>query len=553
MALLGNIKKGTLPNLMRALGLRRATATLICEGGPENRATVHLIDGKLHRVTLRDLSGEQALAELFRWKQGYYYLIKGRIEENYEGPGAAGKTTDGRKHILVVDDDAQITTLIERYLEREGFRVSVAFEGKHALDLIANVKPDLVLLDVMMPGMNGLDVARKLRETPETESLPLIIISAVVRELPKAYRQFNWPFLAKPFKPQLLVQMVKDEISRQPVIPDFTVSKFDFDPHVSPELIDLLMTDLTLPPADTIYSKSEALEIRLALGNFSEETVRFFDLFDGVHTLGEIVAQHPLVASKFNFLVIFMATFGLLERVEPASSISTGKTTSLLLTQLAVRDEEPAKVTGPLTLPIPILPQVAPVEVPLDLLTDAETSSLLVDLRARFGPASMCAKLVVFGLVGHYQVLFTNSVRTLARGFQDRLSDQVTFSLPPLPGFEIARLPVATDCGVFLYQLAVDGELPKLIRQVGSDLWAIAYLTDVHNRFELNYTRYLLQTVGESYDYPFIVAVLNGKQEPVDLKATAAQLGVSEDKVILLDVSVPNSILALLRKLIFQA
>ena len=105
MALLGNIKSGTLPNLLRALSLRRATATLVCEQTPQIRATVHMIDGKLRRVTLGDLYGEPALSQLFRWKEGYYYLIKGRIEEIKEEVEEENKvsidlTHDSNQHLF---------------------------------------------------------------------------------------------------------------------------------------------------------------------------------------------------------------------------------------------------------------------------------------------------------------------------------------------------------------------------------------------------------------------------------------------------------------------
>ncbi len=553
MALLGNIKSGTLPNLLRALSLRRATATLVCEQTPQIRATVHMIDGKLRRVTLGDLYGEPALSQLFRWKEGYYYLIKGRIEENVGPISAPTGANDPRKHILVVDDDAQATALIERYLEREGYRVSIAFEGKHALELIANVKPDLVLLDVMMPGMNGLEVARRLREKPETENLPIIIISAVVREMPEAYRQWDWPFVSKPFKAQTLLQTVKDELLRQPLPPpEFTVSRLDFDPSISPEIIDLLIAELPLPPPDTVFVKSEALEIRLALGSFSEETVRLFDLFDGTRTLGEIVNEYSLVASKINFLAVHMATFGLLEKLDgPVCPQPTGKTTTLLLSQLdAIDQEQKPPITGSLVSTDAEHPE--PEEVPTLLLTPTEIGPLSARLKDRYGPSTMCAKLAVFGLVGRVQSVFTSTLRLLARKFQSELTEPVKYHLPPLPGTEVARLPLATDCGLFVYQLSVDSEYPKLVRQVGNDMWGILLLTDVQNRFEVNYTRYLIQAVAEPYQLPYLVALFDPRKKGINIAPIAREMEISTDYIATLDVSSPNSFLDVLRKLIQQ-
>ncbi|MBX7222201.1 MAG: response regulator [Blastocatellia bacterium] len=554
MALLGNIKKGTLPNLLRALGLRRATATLVCEKSPKERATVHMIEGKLHRAWLGDATGENALSELFRWHEGYYYLIKGRIEENVGTIGAPAGSGDTRKHILVVDDDAQTTALIERHLEREGYRVSIAFEGRHALDLISNVKPDLVLLDVMMPGLNGLEVARRLREQPETEKIPIIIISAIVREVPEAYKKWNWPFLAKPFKALTLIETVRNEVAKPPATPDFTLTRFDLDPHISAEIIDILATDLPLPSPETIFGKTEALEIRLALGNFEEETVRFFDLFDGVRSIGEILRQHAIAAAKINLLTAHMVTFGLLEKIEPLPTHSTGKTARLLLSQFDALGVAGTTAPLPAAGSVPEIveePEPAPPPVPaLEFFTPEEVELLRRHLHKRFGAGSNCAKIVVFGLVGAVQAAFLASVRTLGHAFQDRLTEPVTFQTPPIPGSELARLPLAPDCGIQLYHVTVEGELPRLIRHVGSDLWGAVYVIDAHNRFELNYTKYLLNSMSESYRLPFVAAVFDRTQATIDMAAIAEAIGTDTDHLTAIDVASPQSVLEMLRKLL---
>lgn len=80
--------------------------------------------------------------------------------------------------ILVVDDQPINVQLLKRKLEREGMQVVTAFSGREALDLVAADKPDLILLDVMMPDMDGIEVCQRLQADPETKIIPVIFITA---------------------------------------------------------------------------------------------------------------------------------------------------------------------------------------------------------------------------------------------------------------------------------------------------------------------------------------------------------------------------------------
>ncbi|PTY06655.1 hybrid sensor histidine kinase/response regulator [Opitutaceae bacterium EW11] len=80
--------------------------------------------------------------------------------------------------ILVVDDQPVNVQLLKRKLEREGIRVLAAFTGQEALEIVAKEQPDLILLDVMMPDMDGIDVCQRLQEKEETRSIPVIFITA---------------------------------------------------------------------------------------------------------------------------------------------------------------------------------------------------------------------------------------------------------------------------------------------------------------------------------------------------------------------------------------
>src|SRR5512137_2657896 len=81
-----------------------------------------------------------------------------------------------QKKILVADDEKDIVELIAYNLEREGFAVSRAFDGQKAWELVHVEKPDLVILDLMMPGIPGMDVCRMIRREASTTALPIIML-----------------------------------------------------------------------------------------------------------------------------------------------------------------------------------------------------------------------------------------------------------------------------------------------------------------------------------------------------------------------------------------
>jgi two-component system phosphate regulon response regulator PhoB len=77
--------------------------------------------------------------------------------------------------VLVVDDDPAIVTLLRRMLEADGHSVAVAADGQTALGRVAERRPDLVILDLDMPGVGGLEVCRQLKSAPETRLLPVLV------------------------------------------------------------------------------------------------------------------------------------------------------------------------------------------------------------------------------------------------------------------------------------------------------------------------------------------------------------------------------------------
>ncbi|MFE7837732.1 response regulator [Streptomyces sp. NPDC057474] len=123
-------------------------------------------------------------------------------------PGASGR-------VLVVDDNKVIRQLIRVNLELEGFEVVTAADGAECLDIVHQVRPDLITLDVAMPRLDGLRTAARLRGDPRTRRLPLAIVSACTQYEAEAGLDVGVDaFLAKPFEPTELVALVRQLVER---------------------------------------------------------------------------------------------------------------------------------------------------------------------------------------------------------------------------------------------------------------------------------------------------------------------------------------------------
>jgi CheY-like chemotaxis protein len=111
-------------------------------------------------------------------------------------------------NLVTVDDESLVTDFLAFLLEGEGYTVHPASNGKEALEVIARVRPSLVITDLMMPVQSGLDLARALRKRAEFESLPIILCSAVPGAIAEADRPLFSAMLQKPYPPADLVQLV---------------------------------------------------------------------------------------------------------------------------------------------------------------------------------------------------------------------------------------------------------------------------------------------------------------------------------------------------------
>ena len=113
--------------------------------------------------------------------------------------------------VLVVDDDAVIVRLLEVNFRLSGFEVETATRGEEALRKATELRPDVIVMDVMMPGLDGWAVTERLREEPGTAETPIVLLSARVRDddRSRGYALGVVDYVNKPFDPTDLVEVVR--------------------------------------------------------------------------------------------------------------------------------------------------------------------------------------------------------------------------------------------------------------------------------------------------------------------------------------------------------
>ncbi|MDY7089620.1 MAG: response regulator transcription factor [Actinomycetota bacterium] len=171
-----------------------------------------------------------------------------------------GRVFPVEHQVLVVDDDPTVSDVVRRYLEQSGCRVRLAADGSAALAAVAAERPDLVVLDVMMPGLDGLEVCRRLRR--DVPDLPVVMLTALGEEADRVLGLEIGAddYVTKPFSPRELVLRIRSVLRRAGGLAP--------DPAVAAQLTD---GDLIADTARRVASlRGEALQL----------TVREFDLLE---------------------------------------------------------------------------------------------------------------------------------------------------------------------------------------------------------------------------------------------------------------------------------
>ena len=119
--------------------------------------------------------------------------------------------------ILIVDDDMVLREMYEARIKEEGYSILSASDGEEALEKATREKPDLIILDIMMPKVNGIDVMKKLRLDPETAGIPIILLTALVREIDKIkelMRDYDYYLVKSEIMPGEVMNKIKEALSK---------------------------------------------------------------------------------------------------------------------------------------------------------------------------------------------------------------------------------------------------------------------------------------------------------------------------------------------------
>lgn len=190
------------------------------------------------------------------------------------------------KKILIVDDEKPISDIIKFNLEKEGYETITAFDGEEALEKVKSEEPDLIVLDVMLPKLDGLEVVREVRKEYD---MPVIMVTAKETEIDKVLglELGADDYVTKPFSNRELVARVKANLRRH----SRTKSSEDEEKDLSKN--DITVGDLTIHPDAYYVSKNEKI---------IELTHREFELLHYLaRNVGQVITREHLLEEVWDF------------------------------------------------------------------------------------------------------------------------------------------------------------------------------------------------------------------------------------------------------------
>ncbi|MCH6267166.1 response regulator YycF [Neobacillus citreus] len=187
-------------------------------------------------------------------------------------------------NILVVDDEKPIADILQFNLKKEGYNVYSAYDGNEALQLVKEVQPDLILLDIMLPVLDGMEVCREVRKKYQ---MPIIMLTAKDSEIDKVLglELGADDFVTKPFSTRELIARVKANLRRQNT--SIAQTEFENDPN------DIVIGSLVIHPDAYVVSKR---------GDTIELTYREFELLNYlVQHIGQVMTREHLLQTVWGY------------------------------------------------------------------------------------------------------------------------------------------------------------------------------------------------------------------------------------------------------------
>ena len=223
------------------------------------------------------------------------------------------------KKILLIEDDADLYSLIQYNLEKEGFQFAGSQTGKGAIDLCRREKPDLVILDIMLPDSDGLDICKRIRAHPELSHLPIIFLTARAAETDRivGLELGANDYIVKPFFVRELIARIKIHFRGQQQIPkvlkagDLEVDGERCQVHISGKEIQLTATEFRLleflmSRPGIVFSREQLLDA--VWGHDRAVTDRTVDVYVlRLRQKIEAEAGHPYIRSVRGFGYSFNA------------------------------------------------------------------------------------------------------------------------------------------------------------------------------------------------------------------------------------------------------
>jgi two-component system phosphate regulon response regulator PhoB len=160
---------------------------------------------------------------------------------------------DNKPLVLIVEDETALVTLLRYNLEREGFRVSEARDGEEALVLCQEERPDIILLDWMLPHLSGLEVCRRLRRAPATRDVPIVILTARGEEQDKIRGLDSGAddYVTKPFSPAELISRLRAVLRRaRPALSSETLKFEDLSMDLAAHRVRRSAREVRLGPTE---------------------------------------------------------------------------------------------------------------------------------------------------------------------------------------------------------------------------------------------------------------------------------------------------------------